>query len=109
MVIRLSHSSSYKLKFSVGFGTNTKSELLALWVLLYFAKEKEISLTMILGNSKLIIDWAKRINEIHLLELHHWIRRTRHLINHFQQTNFCHIYRELNSDADSLSKHAIGA
>ena len=30
MVIRLSQSFSYRLKFSVGFGTNTKAKLLAL-------------------------------------------------------------------------------
>ena len=71
MVIRLSHSFSYRLKFSVFFGTNTKAELLVIWELLYFAKEKETSLAMILGDSKVIIDWAKSIHEIHILELHH--------------------------------------
>ena len=83
MVIRLSQSLYYILKFSIGLGTNTKAELLALWGLLFFAKEKEISLNMIFGDSKAIIDWAKSIHDIHIIEFHHWIRRTKDLINNF--------------------------
>ena len=64
---------------------------------------------MIFGDSKEIVDWVQSIHDIHIIELHHWIRRTRDLINNFQQTIFSHIFQELNTEADSLSKQALGA
>ena len=40
MILRIYDSHSFKLRMGVGSGTNTFSELLALWGLLWFAKKK---------------------------------------------------------------------
>ena len=53
MIIKINQTSYYSLKLSIGLGSNTKVELLALWGLLYFAKEKDIWLDMVLGDSKI--------------------------------------------------------
>ena len=76
---------------------------------MFFAKEKEISPIMIFGDSKAIVDSSKGIDDLHIIELHHWIRQIKNLINNFQQTMFIHIFWELNSEVDSLSKQDIGA
>ena len=108
MIIEINQTSYYSLKLSIGPGSNTKVELLALWGLLYFAKEKDIWLDMVLGDSKTIVEWAKGSYKLHTIQLSHWINRTKILIEHFQDTTFSHIYRELNTKADGLSKLAIG-
>ena len=42
------------------------------------------------------------------MELHHWARRTKDIISNFQLILFNHIYRELNSEANGLSKLVLG-
>lgn len=63
---------------------------------------------MVLGDSKAIVEWAKGYYNLHTIQLFHWTNRTKILIDHFQQTTVSHIYRELNIEADGLSKLAIG-
>ena len=91
----------------VGSGTNTKSELLALWGLL-FALHKNFHELHVRGDSLVIIDWALGKHSIHSLELEHWILRVKDLIGHFRIVTFQHVFREFNSLADDLSKKAIG-
>ena len=40
MILSIDDSHSFKLRMGVGSGTNTFSELLALWGILWFAKKK---------------------------------------------------------------------
>ena len=108
MVIRLSHHHSFRIKLGIGVGTNTKVELLALLDLLFFVREKDISSITIFGDSKVVMDWEKDVHSLHSIELHHWINRVKNLINSFQQISFNHIYREMNMDAELLSKQALG-
>ena len=93
---------------SIGPRSNTKAELLALWGLLYFAKTKNITRVKIFGDSKVIVDWAKGLHDLHIIQLNHWIRRTKELVDFFQNSSFSHIYQEHNYGVDILSKQAIG-
>ena len=88
-------------------GTNTKVELLALWGLLYLAKKMNILDITILGDSKVIIEWAKYVFSMRTMELQDWARRTKDVISTFQRITFRNIYRELNFEADGLSKLAL--
>lgn len=92
-----------------GKGTNTKSELLALWGLLYFASMKKIKDLQVLGDSKVIIDWALDKHNIHILELDPWLVRVKSLVSQFRELKFLHIYRAYNMEAVDLSKKAISA
>ena len=58
--LSISHVHSFNLKLGCGHSTNTKDELLALWVLLYFAEAIGIPSLHIFGDSSIIIDWASR-------------------------------------------------
>ena len=108
MMIRNNKTLNYRLMLSIGPGSNTKAELLALWGLLYFAKIKEILPVTVFGDSEVIMDWARGSHDLHTIQLLHWIRRTKELIDFFQHSSFSHIYREHNSEANILSKQAIG-
>ena len=107
MLIRVNQTMSFRLKLSIGLGTNTKSELLMLWGLLYFTKIKEILPNMVLGDSKVIVDWERGSYNLHTIQLLHWNRRTKDLIEYFQHITFLHIYQELNIEVDDLSKLTI--
>ena len=92
MMIKINKSLNYRLKMSIGPGSNTKVELLVLWGLLYFAKTKNILPVKIFGDSKVIVDWAKGFHDLHIIQLNHWIRRTKELIDFFKHSSFSHIY-----------------
>ena len=79
MFLLLGNSSSFKLHMDVGRGSNTKDELLALWGLLFFSKQRMITYLQILGDSKVIIDWALDKHQIHVIDLEHWMNRVRAL------------------------------
>ena len=40
MILHIDYSHSFKIRMGVGSGTNTFSELLALWAILWFTKKK---------------------------------------------------------------------
>ena len=91
----------------VGYGSNTKAELLGLWDLLLSSQMMGIPLTHIYGDSQVIINWAKGHTTLTPPDLHHWCRETQKLISSFQDLTFSHIYREHNHIADRLSKTAL--
>lgn len=55
-VIYVDRLISFRILMDTGYGTNTKSELLALWRLLFFAKHNFFLSLQIRGDSKVIID-----------------------------------------------------
>lgn len=72
MVLYLSHTKYYNLKFRVGVGTNTRIELLALSSLLYFANSIEVQNLQIVGDSKLFVDWFNHKCKLQVLNLERW-------------------------------------
>lgn len=60
MVILLDTHHYFRLRMGVGRGTNSRAELLALWGLLFFVKTHCLILQQILGDSRVIIDWAMK-------------------------------------------------
>ena len=63
---------------------------------------------MMVGDSKAITDWARGLIALHSLLLENWMGNVRKLIYEFSHITFQHIYRELNDEADRLSKKGIG-
>ena len=91
----------------VGYGSNTKAELLGLWALLLSSQMMGIPLSHIFGDSQVIINWAKGSTVLSPPELLHWCRESQKLISSFQDLSFSHIYYEHNRIADHLSKTAL--
>ena len=62
----------------------------------------------VLKSAITIMEWEKCSYHLQTIQLLHQINRAKILIDHFRHTTFSHIYRELNTEADGLSKLAIG-
>lgn len=54
MILHLSHRNYFKLKLDAGLATNTRDELIALWVLLLFANQQGLQILKIAGDSKAV-------------------------------------------------------
>jgi ribonuclease HI len=91
-----------------GEGTNTKAELLGLWATLTLASLWSINQLFVLGDSRIVIDWASQKSSLHSVSIESWLEKTRALSSSFTDINFLHISREHNRVADELSKRALG-
>ena len=97
----------FYIKWNCGFGTNTRSELLALWSLLHFARSMGIDSLQIAGDSQVIVKWFDGTIQLEAVILSHWMERIRQLKRQFLKISIQHIYRENNREADFLSKQAL--
>ena len=97
----------YNIKWNCGSGTNTRAELLALWSILHLARTLGIDTIQLAGDSRIIVEWFQNIIHLEVIHLSNWMDRILQLRRLFQEIHIQHIYREVNSDADRLSKQAI--
>lgn len=83
------------------------AKLIALKLLLLFTIEKGIKNLQVYRDSMVVINWAKCIQNCHILILIPIVEEIqRHKIL-FDHIVFTHVYRELNRMADRLSKEAM--
>lgn len=75
--------------------------------LLHFANMKCISKMQVLGDSKIVIDWANKKVTIENIKLGHILQEIQRTLQAFQWTVFMHVYCELNQKANELSKEAL--
>ena len=87
--------------------TNTKYELIALWLLLYFAKIKDMVIQRVLWDSKIVIEWARGETQLNPTHLIFWKQLLSDLIQSHLVICFNHIYKEYNTMADALSKSSM--
>jgi hypothetical protein len=88
-------------------GTNTRGELLGLWVLLETTSLWKVVKLQVAGDSKIIIEWFNGVFKLQETTLDSWQRRIAYLRKGFLSIEARHIYRELNQEADALSKEAL--
>ena len=74
---------------------------------LTLAKLWDINRLVLLGDSKVIIDWLNQKTNLHATEIEGWMRRTRSITTVFQDIKVTHIFQEYNIEADSLSKQGL--
>lgn len=109
MLLLVKSCHQIRLSMRAGGGTNMKAELLALWGLLWFALRQGIFNLCVFGDSKVVIEWAAGLVTLQARHPDHWTSRTRTLIDSFSFISFGHIFREVNSIADLLSKMVVGS
>ena len=95
------------IKLGCGHSTNTRAKLLALWALLYIAKDIGLPYLHVFGDSSVIINWAKEKSTLAIVNLEAWCDNTKKLISSFTFVDFSHVYREYNMTADTLSKEGL--
>jgi len=104
--IALSTHTIIRWTLNGGQGTNTKAELIAAWASLLLTSLHSDTL-LLLGDSKLIINWLNGLTDFHVAALFCWKDRTKKATSLFSKLTFQHIFREENSEADLLSKQAL--
>jgi hypothetical protein len=62
---------------------------------------------MIVGDSKVAIDWINDRSNLNLIYLASWKEQIRCLKEKFEEIKFMHVHREYNTVADKLSKKAL--
>ena len=107
LFLKLSNDHFYKAHFAGGEGSNMKAEILGLWGLLHFAASLSINRMMVVGDSKVAIDWIKGKANLNLLYLSAWKDKIWRLKDSFKGLKFMHVHRIFNSVADQLSKKAL--
>lgn len=60
-----------------------------------------------LGDSKLVIDWANRRVIAHNIGLDPLLQYIQHVANTFDWISYCHIFHKLSEEVDALSKEAL--
>jgi ribonuclease HI len=96
-----------KWHINCGEGTNTKAELMGVWVTLTLANLWNIPKLQLMGDSKVIIDWLNDKGNLYAINIEGWKRKTKVLTTNFQEISFHHIFREFNKEAYRLSKQAL--
>jgi len=84
-----------------------KAELLGAWASFSLARRLHIEELILLGNSKVILDWLKGQADFKVAALQSWKERTTELSHCFRFLSVTHIYGEDNCEADTLSKIAL--
>ena len=88
----------------MGIGTNNFVELLGLKLLLSLSLQHNFKQLHIFGDSQLVINWASGKYRIQNLLLEQILLEVHRLADFFDKVHFMHIYREINTLADSLEK-----
>ena len=95
----LNQTSHINLWLNCGSRTNTKGDLLGIWISLHYANVWNINLKQVVGESLLIVNWAKKQCSIHEIHLQTWLDLTLDLLGHFQ------IFLSYISSKDSTTKN----
>jgi hypothetical protein len=82
--------------------------LLGLWSLLTFALRKHFLELMVVGDSKVVLDWFVGKSQLNALNLQPWMKKILDIKHSFAWLQCFHVHRQFNALADSLSKSALG-
>jgi hypothetical protein len=88
--------------------TNKFVELLAMKLLLLFAKEKGINTLQIFGDSMLAINWERNSQQCHDIQMLAILEEIFRLLDSFDYISLQHVYRVHNREADALTKDGLG-
>jgi ribonuclease HI len=88
----------------LGQGTNNYEEIMALNLLLTFVGEKGILNLQIFGDSMVVINWLRKTQMCHNINLTSILEEVFLITNIFTNMSFKHVYKERNATTYTLSK-----
>jgi ribonuclease HI len=95
------------IKYARREGSNNHAELIGLWNLLETTKSMDIQKMYVLGDSKLVIDWAQGKANFQNINLDLIKRDIKLAYLSFERLYIHHILREPNTKEDKLSKKSL--
>jgi hypothetical protein len=75
--------------------------------LLLFVVEKNVHSIQLFGDSLMVINWIRKSQRCHNIILCPLLEEVFKILASFDNYYFCHVYREHNHEADSLSKEGL--
>jgi ribonuclease HI len=106
-ILYLSDHHLFKIKMGLGSGSNNLTELMSLKLLLLFVGEKGIKSIHLFGDSMNVVNWVRKAQRCQNILLQPLLDEIFIYLNSFDSFSVKHIYREHNTEADSLSKDGI--
>lgn len=106
-VLHINKNHSFRMKMGLGEWSNNYSKLMLLKLLLVFALEKNITSLHIYGVSQLNINWTKGVKICYNLILQPLLNDITHLKLSYSSSSISHIYKQLNTHVDDLSKEVV--
>jgi len=93
--------------YVLGSSTNNRVEFISLWTLLEATIKKDVKKMQVLGDSKLVIEWAKQKIKVQDIRLESLLKDIKFPFRSFEWISFSHILQEVNEKENSLSKEAL--
>jgi hypothetical protein len=84
-----------------------KVEIMGLWGIIFLLSYLSIKNLMVVGDSKVTMDWINDKSNLNIIYLNNWKGKIRILKNGFETIKFMHIHRQFNKVANNLSKKAL--
>jgi ribonuclease HI len=107
VVLLISKEHFFKIFYALGKGSNMKAELAVMWNLLFYANLLNLRKVQVFVDSKLEFDWENNEIQIQVVKLQALLNNICSSIVEFEWSSFAHIYMELNTLADKLSKEDL--
>jgi hypothetical protein len=107
LILYLSESRYYKFKANSNSGTDNFVELIVVPFLLMLAMTKKVYNLQVYGDSMLLTKWLNNEQGIHINFLQALAKQIKVNTEQFTRITFIHVYKELNSKADTLSKDGL--
>lgn len=106
-VLMTNPGCTFYVHWNGGRGTNMMAEAMALGGLLSMCLFLDLHDVKIYGDSQMLVNFVSQKINITQTHLAGWLERIRFLWNALKGTSINHIYRELNQEADGLSKKGL--
>ena len=93
VIIRDSQEGIFQIMWNCDKRSNTRAELLAIWILLWTTKHFYIPISKIKGDLEVIVNWINQRRGLQVVALDSWKQKVINLLNHFCQVQIEHIRR----------------
>lgn len=109
ILIMINENTQFSIHWNGGRGSNSKAEAMALAGLLKFCLFLDLQHVSIFGDSKVMVDFISRKNQILVPHLIGWMGRINFFWGSMVGGSIYYICRDKNNQADSLSKLCLHA
>ena len=96
IVLKFKTIHFFKEHFVVSVGTNTKEKLPGLWALVSIENGCHIEYLMVVGDSRVFIDWLDGKSQLEVLNLRLWKVNIHELKLQFRWPKGLHVHRQFN-------------
>lgn len=97
-VLFLSDSHYFKIKMGLGLGIKNYVELMALKLLILYAREKGVNSLQIFGDSLNVVNWTRKLQRCHNIMIIPLIKEIDGILNSLDSFFIHHVNRKRNTD-----------